>query len=442
GADHSGAVGNASLPMLGSLAHGRVHQLPPAVTTATPAPPTLAAAPPMAAHEVFGFAPYWTLDRSTGFDVGGLTTVAYFSIDINANGTLDESGPGWNGYQSQALVNLIDRAHAAGVRVVLTVTDFDQQSLDQLTASPTAPATLAQGLVAAVQAKNLDGVNLDLEGDGSADQVGLTNLVTTVSADLHQVNPHWQVTMDTYASSAADPGGFYNIPALSQAVDGFFVMQYSPNLSGSAEATSPLTSSLFSDVTTAKEYTAAVPGAKVILGAPFYGLDWPTTAGTLTATATGPVTDLSYGQIAAAGHPVYWDPVTDSACTAYQVGTQWHESFFDDPTSLYQVSQLAAQYGLGGVGIWALGMDGNDPTMVAALDGTAPAITYAPSPGAPPAAPSTTSTTVVTSGSATSPDSASPSGSATPASGGPAAGSSGSGSTAGGGGSTGGGSGS
>ena len=51
-----------------------------------------------------------------------LTTLAYFSVDANANGTLDQSGPGWSGYESQDLVNLVDRSHAAGDRVVLTVT--------------------------------------------------------------------------------------------------------------------------------------------------------------------------------------------------------------------------------------------------------------------------------------------------------------------------------
>ena len=40
---------------------------------------------------------------------------------MNADGTLDESGAGWNGYQSQDLADLVTRAHAAGDRVVLTV---------------------------------------------------------------------------------------------------------------------------------------------------------------------------------------------------------------------------------------------------------------------------------------------------------------------------------
>ncbi|HEX3948040.1 MAG TPA: hypothetical protein VHW47_10055, partial [Acidimicrobiales bacterium] len=125
GRGHSGISGNAALPMLGRL-HRAAH-LPAATTSPAAAPASLAAAPPMAAREVFGFAPYWTLEQNTGFDLSGLTTVAYFSVGIDPDGTLDQSGPGWNGYQSQALVDLVDRAHAAGVRVVLTVNDFDQQ---------------------------------------------------------------------------------------------------------------------------------------------------------------------------------------------------------------------------------------------------------------------------------------------------------------------------
>ena len=303
---------------------------------------------------------------------------------------------GWNGYESQALSSLISRAHGAGARVVLTVNDFDQRSLDSLTSNPLAAITLSKALVAAVEVKNLDGVNLDLEGSGDADQAGLTRLVTTVSDALHQADPHWQVTMDTYASSAGDPGGFYDIPALASDVDAFFVMEYSPNVTASAQQGSALTSSLFSDVTTVQQYAAAVPADKVILGIPLFGDDWPTTANTLSATATGPATTLTDSQIARTGHPIYWDSVTGSAWTAYEVGSQWHETFFDDSTSLYQIALLAGQYGLGGVGMWALGAEGTTPVMATALAGNPPAIQYAtpPTPSATATTPSSTSTTV------------------------------------------------
>src|SRR6202044_1604442 len=146
-------------------------------------------------------APYWTLAQSPMFDITGLSTLAYFSIDVNGNGTLDESGAGWNGFESQDLVDLITRAHAAGERVVLTVNDFGQSSLDSLTSSPTAPATLSGALIPLLQAKSL------------------------------------------------------------------------------------LTSSMFSTQTTLAQYDAAVPASKVIIGTPFFGIDWPTNNGTMGANA-------------------------------------------------------------------------------------------------------------------------------------------------------------
>lgn len=370
----SGIGGSAMAKMVGVLPGStNPSLLSKATAPPAPAPPSLATAAPLRPHEIFGFAPYWTLDQSSGFAVGGLTTLAYFGVGVNPDGYLDHSGAGWNGYQSQALADLITRAHGAGDRVVLTVSCFSQSALDALTSSPSAPATLSAAVVAAIEAKNLDGVNLDFEGSGSADQQGLTNLVTQVSSAVHAANPHYQVTMDTYASSAGDPRGFYNIPALAPAVDGFFVMAYQLNLQATASASSPLTSSMFSDLTTLKQYTAAVPPSKVILGAPFYGYDWPTTDGTLTAQATGAPSTVSYGQAAASGHPVYWDSTTDTAWTSYQVGTQWHESFFEDPGSLYLEAQLAQFFNIAGLGIWALGYDGNVPQMLGALDGFAPA---------------------------------------------------------------------
>jgi Glycosyl hydrolases family 18 len=383
--------------------------LPAATAPPQPAPPSLANAAPLRPHEVFGFAPYWTLSQSAGFNVQGISTLAYFSIDVNADGSLDESGPGWQGYESQALATLITRAHAAGDRVVLTANCFDQSTLDQLTSSPTAATTLATALVAAVGAKNMDGVNLDFEGEGSSDQAGLTKLVGTVSNALHQANPHYQVTMDTYASSAGDPNGFYNIATLAPEVDAFFVMEYQLNLQSTTSAVSPLTSTMFSDHQAVAQYTAVVPASKVILGMPYFGIDWPTTDGTLTAQATGPATDVSYGQVMASGHPIYWDAQTDTAWTSYEVGTQWHETFFEDAASLYDAAQLANSNGLGGMGIWALGMDGNDPTLLSALLGFAPAVKAGPAGPVSTSTSSTTSTSTTTTSTSPSTSSTSPS---------------------------------
>ncbi len=387
--------GNASLKQLGATA---TLALAPATAAPTAAPATLIDEPPLAAREDFAFAPYWTLAQSPMFDITGLSTIAYFSIGVNGDGTLDESGPGWEGFQSQDLADLITRAHAAGERVVLTVNDFGQSSLDSLTSSPTAAATLSGALIPLLQAKSLDGVNFDFEGEGSGDQTGLTNLITSVAGSLRTVDPHWQITMDTYASSAGDPGGFYDIPALGQVVDAFFVMDYELNLAGTASEASPLTSGMFSTQTTLAQYDAAVPASKVIIGTPFFGIDWPTNNGTMGANATGGAADIADSQAAGNG-PEYWDPVTDTAWTSYQVGGQWHESYYEGENGLYDVSQMVSQDGARGVGIWALGMESDGAQMIAALDGI--------SPGAPPGTgPQSTSSSTAAVAAAPAPTSA------------------------------------
>ena len=348
-------------------------KLPAATSAPAPAPPSLAGSPPLQSHEIFGYAPYWTLPQSSGFDVQDLTTLAYFSVDANADGTLDESGSGWNGYESQDLVNLVTRSHAAGDRVVLTVTDFSQSSLDAITSDPNAGARLSAALIAAVSAKNLDGVNFDFEGEGSGDQAGLTALITQVSECPARRQP----------PLAGDHGRLRQRGGGQRRV----LQHRRPGAGGRRVLRHGLR---HEQQDHAERHGAAGrrrlqrhrgPAAvhrggaapKVILGVPYYGYDWPTTDGTSTAQATGSESPLSDGVIAASGHPTYWDPTTQTAWTSYQVGTQWHETYFDNPTSLALKAQLANLFHIGGVGIWALGMDGNNPAMLAALLGNAPA---------------------------------------------------------------------
>ncbi len=388
GSDHSGDHGQ-NVSIMNRMAKAFANSesavaLPAATAPPAPAPPSLAGAPALRAHEIFGFAPYWTLPISSTFDLARLTTLAYFSVDVAGDATVQQSGPGWVGYQSQALADLVTRAHGAGDRVVLTASCFDQSALDKMAADPTAGARLAASLVQLVTAKNLDGVNIDFEGKGSKDQAGLDAIMAAVSSAVHQANPHWQVTMDTYASSAGDPSGFYDIRGLNASVDAFFVMAYDMNAPSTPSPTASLTGTGFTDLDAVQQYAAAVPPSKVILGVPYYGYDWPTAGPGLGDPATGPPTPLSYSQVlATTGGHVYWDPTTQTPWTSYLVGAQWHQTWFDNPTSLALKAQLANTYHIAGVGIWALGMEGSAPAMLAALQGNAPIVkTLAPGPPA------------------------------------------------------------
>lgn len=375
---------------LGAVAHRLVmspsnFDLAQASTTPIPAKPLVALSSPTSAHEVFGYAPYWSLPDWPSFPYKDFSTVAYFSVNVNPNGSIQQSGVGWNGYNSEDFVNLINAAHQAGDRVVLTANDFTEASLYTLTHSPNAGVVLGTELLELVQTKGLDGVNLDLEGTGRGDRAGLDHLVSQVDFILHSADPHYQLTMATYASSAGDPNGFYDIPGLAQWVNAFFVMAYdvSQGPTGAQGENGGGGDGAYVD-----EYVAEVGASKVILGMPLFGYDEPTRGPELGNKVTGAAVPVTYAQAVASG-PTYWDAVTDTAWTSYQSKGQWHQVFFDNANSLEEKVQLAAKSGLLGVGIWALGMEGNDSPLLDLLSGRA--VSLRTPPGGP-----TTSTAAAT----------------------------------------------
>lgn len=350
-----------------------------------PGPPDLADGPALKPHEVFGFAPYWTLPNEAAYPLGALTTIAYFGIDVSADGGLVRKGNGWNGYESQQFVDLVTRAHRQGARVVLTAKSFDDATLHSLASSPAAGSRLATELAVATRAKNLDGVNLDFEGRSSADREAIAHLINALAASLHVEGNHWQVSVDTYSASAADQNGFFDVKAIAPAVDAFFVMAYDMALRSGPSANAPLSGPGWNDSDAVESYVAVVPADKIVLGIPLYGYDWPVADDSSGAQATGPPMPISYAEIAQHRLREFWDAATQTPWTRYQAADGgWHQIRYDDPTSIALKTQLAANRGLRGVGVWALGMDGNRLAVRDALLGGAALLKYAVELGSPP----------------------------------------------------------
>ena len=364
------------------------------------APPLIHLSSPLSPHQIFGFAPYWTLGQSGQFQLQDYSTISYFSLSVAANGSIVTTDSGYSGFNSPQLTALIARAHSYSDRVMLTVSCLNQTTLEALTSSGSAPNLLSSQVIPLLQAKGFDGLNIDFEGQGYGIRNGLTRLITTVSTLVHSANPNWQVTVDSYASSAGDPYGPFDIASLNPAVDGFFVMGYDMENPDVPSPNAPLSNWSPSDVEALAEYTNVISPTKIILGIPFYGYDWTTLDGSRNTISTGSPTALSYQDIAAAGHPQYWDPTTSTPWTSYQVGTQWHETYYDDPSSVALKVALANYFHIAGVGVWALGMDGNSQAMLdALLGGSMPEKNYSvpplPDPTTTTLPQSTTTTTTV-----------------------------------------------
>lgn len=322
-------------------------------------------------REVFGYLPYWELDAGMAdylrYDL--LTTIAFFGVTYKSDGTLDTTLPGYKAYLSADATDIIGRAHAAGVRTVVTFQGFSLTRNDAFLADPAARATFVQQAVALMTARGADGANLDIEGLDSQyfDEFG--QLGAELKAAALAVNPNAQISVATNANVS---GARMAAAALNAGVDRAFLMGYNYRVAGSSPvgAIDPIVRadgglSLSASLDLYTQY--AVPLDRVILGIGYYGRTWATvgpelhsmrqtdtaTYGssrvfyprTLPESAVG--TTLDYDTVEQAARLVSWDAAHNT----------WVQTYYNDSVTLAAKLDFMNQRGLAGLGIWALGYD-------------------------------------------------------------------------------------
>jgi spore germination protein YaaH len=352
-------------------------------------------------REIFGFALASSLSDPTigypSWNFSLLTTVAFFGLHIKDDGAI-AADSGWTVWNSSATSGLLTKAHASGTKVVLTIIlqDFSANTPHMCAGLAHAATTIA-ATVAQVKAKGVDGVNVDYEGlngsCGSTDIWKARHAFVSFMTGLRAALPAGSyLSVDTYASSAADPAGFFSVPALNKLVDSFFVMAYDLEYSNAGRAptscsrfclgpTAPLSGYYYNDTSTANQYLAVVSASKVILGVPYYGRK----ACVSSATAH----QYPIGAVSADG---YLDAAGESTSGLLKAGTyvahrdandpagkeRWdtwfnpsmnctRELYWDDTTSLGLKYNLIRKDNLRGVGIWTLNYGGGAPELWSTL---------------------------------------------------------------------------
>ena len=354
-------------------------------------------------REIFGFALASSLsDPSVGYptwNFGLLSTVAFFGLHVTDDGTL-AADSGMSVWNSSQLTGLLTAAHSSGTKVVMTIIlqDF-ANGTPHMCSGLGHTATTVASVVAQLKAKGVDGVNVDYEGEngscGSSDPSWARHAFTSFVASLRSALPAGSyLSVDTYASSAADPAGFFDIGGLTPAVDSFFVMAYDLDYSNYHRAplncssyclgpTAPLTGYYYNDTTTASQYVAVASASKVILGVPYYGRKACVGSATPNAYAGATVADsyLDASQEATNPGPGFvpgtfvahrdandpagqerWDTWYNSSIPCMR------ELYWDDIVSLGNKYDLVNSSGLRGVGIWNLNYGGGAPELWHELD--------------------------------------------------------------------------
>ena len=342
-------------------------------------------------HEVYGYLPYWALDPSLRqyLRYDQVTTIAYFSVAAQANGTLLRSGTGWSGWASANMTDVINRAHAHAVGVHLTVTMMawggDYSAMTALLTSAPNRAALAADIASAVAARNADGVNLDFEPVPNSLESQYTTFVREVKAALLSSGAGSYLTVAATGGAAAWDEG-YDLAGLSAdgAADAIMVMGYDFSWSGSARAggVAPISSPYIFDVRDAMStYLERVPANKLIWGVPYYGRAWTTQTGSMnsltcrTPSVCPTVNDVAIGRSwapryvdaidAIGSYGRLWDPNGQVPWYTYHSSTYNSpvQGYYDDATSLAAKYEMVAANQMRGIGIWHLLMDVDRPEL-------------------------------------------------------------------------------
>ena len=280
-----------------------------------------------------------------------LTAIYVFSYGFTAEGKLippeTDDGP------------VIEAALRAGVRPVLTLTPlgddgrFNNNLVTVLTGSPELQRTLILELGRVMQGKGYEGLDIDFEYVRAEDREGFARFVERTTRVMNLLGYPVSVALAP-KTSGDQPGLLYegmDYRLLGAAANRTLLMTYEWGYTyGPPMAVAPLNM-----VRRVVGYALTeIPAAKLSLGIPNYGYDWPLPyeCGVTRAQTINKQEALRLA--IDHGVAIQFDEIAMSPWFRYwQYGVQ-HEVWFEDPRSQYAKFMRIKEYGLSGVGYWQL----------------------------------------------------------------------------------------
>lgn len=306
---------------------------------------------------VFGYFPDWEYVNGTHnyFRYDLLTHIACFDFPVSSRG--DISNPAlW------PWTNLINTAHSNGVKIIMVVSNFDKEDIRKIITDETVKQTFITNVLIKFNAYKFDGLNVDFEGLYSSDQGSrIVNFMREVTDSVHAHYPDAEIS---FAAPAINWSGTWDLQGLADACDYLFIMGYDffGSWSDNSGPTAPLTGgSINISYTINSQYASIVANnpEKLILGVPYFGSYYKTETSSPGSNVIEYVRSPRfrdaqaqanvYGRLWSSTYQVPWFRWNDG---------EWNQIWYDDYASLGLKYDLASSKNLKGVGMWALGYDG------------------------------------------------------------------------------------
>lgn len=302
--------------------------------------------------EVFGYHPYWMKNNHLNYNFSLLTTLAFYGYELNGLTGGYKTLHGWD------TVAVVTAAKRAGCKVELCVYHQSRAMLNAFLKNPTAQEKLALEVSSLLKKRNADGVNIMFEQMDKGNRARFTRFIRQFAGDLKQANAAYELTITV---PVLDKNQNYDIKQLDAYVDRFVIdfskkQKYGP--------IAPLKGVNYSlDAGIASYLSKGVPSSKFIACLPYFGALWDFQTRNF-------IDYIPYNRIVNSylkdyrtvndGNSARTDVVEEEQDTLQQL-------WYDDARTLSNKYALAIQNELGGIGIWALGYDNEQPELWNAL---------------------------------------------------------------------------
>lgn len=279
---------------------------------------------------------------------GGQVDMAVnFALRIDADGSI-HARP----YPELALLAASQGVEVHGLVHNYLGQNFDANVARAVLSSPQSRTRAARNILAAARQFGLAGINLDLEHVPPDQRHNYTALVRELSGLLQAEG--LTLSLSIPAKTRDEPknswSGAFDYKALGELADWIIPMAYDEHLPGFPAG--PIASSGWVERVAA--YAAAqMPPRKVLLGVAAYAYDWRTGTTVARGLSAPGAADLA----ARNGATVQWDEQAQVPYFTYVRDGLERIVYFENAASLEAKLAAVKKHGLGGIGIWRLGLE-------------------------------------------------------------------------------------
>jgi len=338
--------------------------------------------------EIIGFHPFWLVGAGKDSYAKDLTTLTYFSLAVEKDGTIrkeDNPGEGEPGFvmlTSDTYAATVSAHRRAGTKLSLLVQNMVEEDILALIATPEAHATkLVEEVAPIMQKHGFTDLNLDIESFNKASEsarMGYVAFVKAVKDELTRLRLG-TLTVELTPKSPVELH-LIDVAKIGEIADYLVLMAYDyhyvfSSVAGSIAPLGGVPTEAEYDVETAlKETLRYAPPSKVILGVPLYGYEWETLKNTPGSAVIPGSWQVATGKRmeeftkTCADCTKGFDAVAQEPYVIFPGETPRHfqQAFYENKEALEAKITLAKKYQLAGVAMWAVGYESEG--MLAPID--------------------------------------------------------------------------